>query len=177
MEYKFKEGEESKPPIERIIEKTGDVVEFSLLEIENNAYQFEKTLKELKANRELKQGILNNLDIHHPFIKDMSEFDRYAVHMYQEAWALVKAYNEKITEIEKQYKSLKDETATIKEALPELADVVSPYVQLVKPEEKPVDKPVEETQAVCVCDSETKVWCPVHDEATGEYQDGTEKID
>ncbi len=131
MQYKFKESEEEKdkPAIEKTIEKRGHVIEFSMVEMEHDIVTFEKTLKELKGNRDLKDGILKNMDAHHPFIKDMSEFDRYAVHMYQEAWASRKAFDDKIAQIEKEYEDHMAEIAFIKEQLPDLKGVVSPYAE------------------------------------------------
>lgn len=181
MEYKFKEGQEDKPAIERIIEKRGHVVEFSLLEMEHDLIAFEKTLKELKGNRDLKQGVINNMDIHHPFIKDMSDFDRYTVHLYQENWAMRKAYNEKIVEIEKQFEEYKKEIATIKEMLPELADIPSPYVEqpaapVEKVEAERVAEPAEQTIRYCSydrCENRIDIngvssFCEEHSKTDGE---------
>ena len=132
MEYKFinevpkEEGSVVLPVSEKIIEKRGLVIKFTYNELVADKAKFEKTLKELKANCELKQGILDNMDQHHPFIKEMSEFDRYAVHMYQEAWAARKAYTEKIDEIEKDFNEYLKEIEDIKSQLPELGEIVSP---------------------------------------------------
>lgn len=132
MEYKFAEEQktnEDGTPItvqEKIIEKRGLVIKFNFLELEADKLKFEKALKELKGNRDLKQSVVDNMDIHHPFIKDMSEFDRYSVHMYQEAFAAVKAYNTKIDEIEKEQIKYLEELEDIKNQIPQLAEVVSP---------------------------------------------------
>lgn len=126
MEYIFKEGEENKPANERIIEKRGNVVAFTLIEMENDSKTYEKTLKELRANRELKEGIMNNVAQNHPFIKEMSEFDRVVVHMYQEAFAYRKQYDDKINEIEAGEAEHLAEIEAIKQALPDLQAVVSP---------------------------------------------------
>jgi calcineurin-like phosphoesterase family protein len=126
IEYKFKEGESEKPANERTIEKTGEPVEFSMVQFDNDEAKFEKILKELNGNRDIQKSITDNIDQHHPTIKDIPEFDRYTIHMYQEAFALIKQYNAKIEEIEKQFETYKAEKVAILEQLPELALIPSP---------------------------------------------------
>ena len=109
MEYKIKEGEESKPAEDRIIEKTGLVINFSMTEMYNDIQSFEKTLKGLKGNRDNQNAVCTNIEIHHPFIKDLSDIDRRTIYMYEEAFTLRKQYNDKIDEIEKQYEDYKQE--------------------------------------------------------------------
>ena len=138
MQYKFKdevreEGSLPTPSREKIIEKTGHVITFSLAEMETDLTKFEKAIKELKGNLELKKGILDNMDVHHPTIKDIPEFDRYAIHMYQENSVLVKAYKEKLAEIEKQFEEYKAEIEEVKAQLPELAEAPSEHLAEVVP--------------------------------------------
>lgn len=128
MEYKFKEGQEELPVEERIIEKRGHVIEFSLVQMEHDLKAYDKTLKELIGNRDNKQAIVTNVEMHHPFVKDVPPADQFAIHMYRENLSFVKAFNEKIEQIEKEKAEYIAEVALIKETLPELKIVPSPYV-------------------------------------------------
>ena len=147
LNYKFKEGEEEKPVLERTIEKTGSVQEFSLTGMYHDNVIFEKTLKEARVNRDVKKSICDNIEQHHPFVKDLPEIDRYTIHMYQENMSLVKAWNEKIAELEQGFEAHKAEIEEIKAQVPELADTISPYVdQPVADKPKITDVEINETQ-------------------------------
>lgn len=136
MFFKFKEGEESKPVKERVIERTGDVVSLTLLDVEGDIRSYEKTLKELKANRGLKKDVIDNVVKHHPFVADMPEVDRIAVHLYHENATSMKMYDSKIAEIEADYAAYLEWVAEMKAQLPELNDVPSPYVAPENNEQK-----------------------------------------
>lgn len=126
LKFNFKEGEESKPANERTIQQTGAIVEFSFIQTENDSRKFEKQLLELNGNRNIQAGVVSNVETHHPFVKEMEDADLFAAHMYQEAKSKVKAYDLKIAEIEAAYVQHKADIEKMKEALPELAVVVSP---------------------------------------------------
>ena len=179
MNYKLKGGETEKPVSDRTIEKTGSVQEFSLTGLYHDTLTFEKTLKELKGNRDLKDSVCKNIESHHPFVKDLSEMDRYTIHMYQENMALVKAYNKKIVEIEKAFKQHLDEIDEIKAQVPELADTVSPYIEqpagLPKAEVPEDQKEPQGSEEICLCDAEEAEFCPVHDKKDENKENKTEE--
>lgn len=129
MKYEFKEGEVEKPAIERLIQKTGHIIEFSMLEMQHDLTKFTKTLKELRGNREIKASIVRNVEMHHPSVKDIPEFDRSAIHMYHEAAMAVKTYDQKIAEIEKEEAEYKLEIEEVQKQIPELAPIVSPFTE------------------------------------------------
>lgn len=123
---------------ERTIEKSGIVVSFNMGAFENDKLQFEKIIKELKANRDMKQSVVDNVNLHHPTVKEIPEFDRHAIHLYQENFSMVKAFNDKLAEIEKQYEEYLAERKEIVAQLPEIDAEVSP-LQVVDGEVKAED--------------------------------------
>lgn len=129
--YKLKGGdeEEKKPIEERQIVKEGFVAEFSLVGMKKDFMIYDKTLKELKANRDLKKQTMDNIEQHHPFVKEIPEFDRYTIHMYQEAAASYKAFDKKIAETEAEEADYRKELEEIQTQIPALAPIVSPYMQ------------------------------------------------
>lgn len=136
MEYKLKpinieanSPEETVFPAlkERIIEKRGEVLEFSLDDIEYNLKQLIGKRKELEAKLKYETMKKDNIETHHPFVKDISEQDLFTTHMYQEACIWVKTCEDKIKEIDEQIKKDESEVAEIKSQIPELADIVSPF--------------------------------------------------
>ena len=129
IEYKFKEGEEDKPVEERTIVKSGVEVEFTMVAMNNDDNHFNKALKELKANRDLKKGVVDNIEQHHPFVKDFSEMDLSTLHMYHENKKLQKAFDDKIVEIEGDYKKHLEEKEEIRKQIPVVLPVISPYVK------------------------------------------------
>lgn len=136
MEYKLKpvhveadsvEKLEFPPIKERIIEKRGEVLEFSLADIEYNHKQLLNKRKELEAKLKYETVIKENIEGHHPFVKDMSEEDLHTAHMYKEASAWVKLCEQKIKQIDDQIAEDEKEMAEIKSQIPELAEVPSPF--------------------------------------------------
>lgn len=133
MEYKFKPLEfniksvdEIKFPLpkDRVIEKRGHVVEFTLNEVEQNTKMLEKTFKEVNAKREIEQAKMENIEHFHPFVKETSEEDLHTSWMYYEAKQLVKLCETKMKEIDEQMESDAKEVAEIKAQIPELVEPI-----------------------------------------------------
>ena len=131
MEYKFTGGEEEekKPLEEREIVKNGEVSKFSLVAMKSDFIKYAKLIKEMAGNRDLKLATMKNIEEHHPFVKEIPEFDRYTIHMYQEACASFNAFDAKVKELEKEVEEYQAELEEIQKQIPELAPVVSPYMQ------------------------------------------------
>lgn len=138
MEYKFKPLEFNVKSVDeivlpsvkdRVIEKRGHVVEFTLNEVEENTRHLEKTLVEIKAKRQLEDAKMQNISGFHEFVTKMSDEDLFTAWMYQESKGLVKMCDDKIKEIEAQMESDAKEVAEIKAQIPELE---SPIVQEAK---------------------------------------------
>lgn len=112
---------------DRVIEKRGHVVEFTLNEVEANTRILEKTKKELTAKRDLDAAKMENIESFHPFVKEMSEQDLHTAWMYFESKGIVKVCEKKIKEIQEQMESDAEEVAEIKAQIPELN--VAPIVE------------------------------------------------
>ena len=125
---------------DQIIEKHGFVPTFTINQLKDNLVINSKRIKELKGQIELDSAKMKNIESHHPFIKDMTDFDRRVVHMYEESFAMAKACQTKLDEFEKQIEEDEEEIAAIQAQIPELAEVIkSPYT----PETTPVDESVD----------------------------------
>lgn len=144
------------PPQEKIIEKHGGIVRFSLADIEAADKQNRKALKELTAKRDYELAVCKNIEENNKYgaeIKDMPEEKRYTVHMYQESHVMAKMCNVKITELQKAVDDTVVEVADIKKQIPEVALIPSPFVEpgekvgsgepLSKSHENSMLKPVE----------------------------------
>ena len=86
---------------DQIIEKHGFVPTFTINQLKDNLVINSKRIKELKGQIELDSAKMKNIESHHPFIKDMTDFDRRVVHMYEESLAMAKACQTKLDEFEK----------------------------------------------------------------------------
>lgn len=130
------EEEEKKPFEERQIIKEGFVSEFSLVAMKKDFANYEKTIKEMDSNAQVHLHTMLNIEQHHPFVKDIPEFDRYTIHMYQEAVAKYKAFAAKREEIKKEREDYKAELEEIQAQIPELTAIVSPYFDKKEEEAK-----------------------------------------
>lgn len=128
--YKKAEAkEENADPKAVLIEQHGYVPTFTLADIESNILANEKSIKELTAKKQYENARKENVEHYNPFIlKDLTEEQRYAVHMHTEAAAMIKACDAKLLELEASLKADKEEMESIKEQIPELFAVESPYV-------------------------------------------------
>ncbi len=136
MEYNFKpvhlevesaEGIVFPDMKERVIEKHGEVIEFTMSDIELNTKNLSNTKKELEAKRKYENVKKENIEQHHPFVLEMSEQDLFTAWMYKEAAGWVKLCDDKIKEIDDQLATDAEEIAEIRKQIPELALIESPY--------------------------------------------------
>ena len=141
MEYKLKsvhlEADSPKgiqfPDVkDRIIEKYGEVLEFSLNDIEYNYKELLKNKKEFEAKRVYENAKKENIEHYHPFVLEMSEEDLHIAHMYKESSSWVGICDSKLKEIEEQLEKDKAEIEEIKAQIPELAEIESPYVDVTE---------------------------------------------
>lgn len=120
---------------ERIIEKRGHVVKFSLEEIEQNTKKMLQNRKEIQAKLDYEQACVENIEHHHKFVKKLDDKQLLTVWMYKNSKGHVDLCTDKIAEIDKQLKEDEEEVAEIKKQIPELndksADVVEGEVELV----------------------------------------------
>jgi len=106
---------------DRTIMKFGDVVEFSMNEIEKNMSDFNKFKKEQEAQKAHQEAIMKNVEHFHPFILEMSEQDLLTAWMYKEAKGILEKSNKNLEVVDKAIADLESEFTQIKEQIPELA--------------------------------------------------------
>lgn len=132
---------------DQIIEKYGYVPTFTLGQLETNIEYTKKQMKEVKGMIDLNAAKKSNYEEHHPFIMDMSDFDRYTVHAYQEAFAMVKVATQKFDELQAQLDADQQEIDDIKAQIPELANIPSPFVpEAPKVADQPTEAPSNEQE-------------------------------
>ena len=96
------------------IEKTGITHEFTIQDILEEEEKYEKMVKEIEANMEVKGAIKTNVTGNNPWITKMEEEKIHACHMYWEAHAYVKGGETKVNEIKRALKASKKERKDIK---------------------------------------------------------------
>lgn len=129
MKYKFKKinivadsiDDFKFPPFkERIIEKRGQVIEFTLHDVEQDLLKLDKLRTEMKAQLDHENAKVVNIEHFHPFVKEMSEQDLSTAHLYYEAKAKSKLFSAKLEEVEEAYNEESAEVEEIKKQIPEL---------------------------------------------------------
>lgn len=94
------ETENKEDPKASIIVKSNVDVKFTLNELEANEREYTKMVRQLKAQKELADAKMKNIEEHHPFVMDLSEEQAFTVHMYQEARAMSRVCGQKLPEYE-----------------------------------------------------------------------------
>ncbi len=103
IEYKVKET--SINPHDSVIEKHGQAITFTIGDIDRDVLYLEKAKKELEAQMKLEEAKKSNVVGTHPHIAEMSEEDRVATYLYQQAFAFCKVAESKIKQITEQIES------------------------------------------------------------------------
>lgn len=111
---------------DRIIEKTGDTVEFSMNEVEKNMSDFIKYKKEQEAQVKLSEATIENVEHFHPFVLEMSEQDLLTAWLYKETKGKLEQYKKNLDVVDEAITNLEDEIAQIKEQIPEFTAEVLP---------------------------------------------------
>ena len=123
---------------ERIIEKHGEVIPFTLKEIEDTISENVKRRKENVAKLEYETAKKENIEHFHPFVKELTPEQLFTAHMYKEACAWIDISNKNIEDIDNQTKLDNEEIVEIKKQIPDLdikESVESPYVEVVESSE------------------------------------------
>lgn len=137
--------EDAVPPAlnERVIEKHGEVIKFTLKDIEDTVAENVKRKKENLAKLQYETARKENIEHFHPFVKDLTPEQLLTVYMYKEACSWIEISNKNIENIDKQNKIDQDEIAEIKKQIPFLdvkEPVESPYVEIVEVDEESEDE-------------------------------------
>jgi methyl-accepting chemotaxis protein len=113
--YKYKVVEKSEEDFNSVIEKTGIKAKFTLGQVDADARRIRKALVELEAQSKLENAKIENIEHHHPSVKDMGDEERFTIHMYEEAKQIVKQADAKIKEIKEALEGYEGELKDIEE--------------------------------------------------------------
>lgn len=116
-DFTYEVTEVNADPLEAVITKGNITASFTPHQMIVEQDACERQIKQLKATYELKKSECENVEKHHPFIKDLSIQQLFTAHFYYERKALVDGLPEKIAEFEKQLQDSKDEYKLIAEKL------------------------------------------------------------
>ena len=110
---------------DRIIEKRGDVVEFSMNDIDTHTNLLTKARKEHAGMVEHENAIVDNIEHFHKFVKKLTDEELLTAWMYKESKEKSKIHGNKIKEIDEQLVEYDKEKAEIIKQIPELDDIKS----------------------------------------------------
>lgn len=96
--FSYKVLEEKEDWKDNVIEKRGLTATFTVNDFEKNIERMQKIIKELEGTHRLNLATMENIEHHHPFVKEMSEQDLNTAAMYYEAKQIVKQYAPRIAE-------------------------------------------------------------------------------
>lgn len=151
ISYKLKQLNEE-DPMDSVIEKTGHVVEFSMTQVNANKKIVEKSMRELESQKAHEEAKMKNIEEHHEFVQNMTEFELATASMYYDAKVMAKACAEKLVELIEQTKKDDAEVEEILRQVPELSLVPSKKLDesLPTPPEAPVEAVQPEAEATAI---------------------------
>ena len=126
---------------DRVIEKRGHLITFTLNQIEDNTRELLKTKKELTAKRQYEAAVMENIEHFHKFVKKLTPEQLLTVWMYKNSLGHVELCDANLAKIDKQLKEDEEEVAEIMKQIPELkeiksADIIDEEVVLVESEKE-----------------------------------------
>lgn len=140
--YKVVE-EHPEDPMLNVVEKGNITARFTPYELQANIDQNKKLVKELKGKLMLEDAKGKNIEEHHPFVKDLTDEQRFIVHMYEEAMAVRRGFPPKIAEFEESIAEMEQEKVSLAEqigiAIPKAAVAEEAHADPVEAPEKPQD--------------------------------------
>ena len=117
MSFTYGVKEKAESPFDTVIEKGNITVEFTPSQMIQEQVECQKFIKEIEGNIMVQEAKMTNILEHHPFVKDMSEQDRFTVHMFQEAYAFVQGAKNKVHDLSKQLEASRMELVHIAKEL------------------------------------------------------------
>lgn len=120
LTYKVAKDQDALDAKDRMIEKRGHVITFTINQVEEHKVELEKIMKELLSKRDYEKAKMTNIEEHHPYVKEMDAEKLFTVHMYQEANQTSKLAEAKIKEIQDQLDEYETELADILNQVPEV---------------------------------------------------------
>lgn len=123
MNYKYKDDQSvDLIDADKIIEKTGHTITFTMQEVELNTASLLKVKKEIEAKKELEKAKMENIQSFHPFIFDMNEQDLLTCWLYKESKGIVDMCIKKLEQIDKQMEDDRLEIIEINRQLSGIAE-------------------------------------------------------
>lgn len=122
---------------DRVIEKVGHVITFTLNQIEENTKLLLRSKTEITAKKDLENSKAVNIEGFHPFVKELSEEQLFTAWMYHESKTKVKLCTDKLEEIETQMAEDIKEVEEIKKQIPQLdvSEVVQESTEIINEKE------------------------------------------
>lgn len=117
MDFTYGVKEKAESDFDTVIEKGNITVEFTPAQMIQEQVECQKFIKEIEANIMVQEAKMTNILEHHPFVRDMSEQDRFTVHMFQEAYAFVQGAKDKVQSLTKQLEASRMELIHISKEL------------------------------------------------------------
>lgn len=129
MPHSYRVVKESEDSKDSVIEKSGITAEFTIRDIEAEEASVAKKIVELKSMKQIRDAVMVNVGENHPFVLDMSEEDRHAVHMYHEAFAFSKIAQQEID----RYETALAESAAERAEITKQCGIAIPIAALEEP--------------------------------------------
>lgn len=140
--YKVVE-EHPEDPMLNVVEKGNITAKFTPYQLQGNIDQNKKMVKELKGKLMLEEAKRKNIEDHHPFVKGLTDKERFTVYMYEESMAVVRGFPPKIAEFEESIAEMEQEKVNLAEqigiAIPKAAVAEEAHADPVEAPEKPQD--------------------------------------
>lgn len=142
--------EENENPYEKIIKKSGVTIEFTYRQFNLEQQQLKKDKKELQSNANICSAIIQNIENHHPYVKDFDEKQLIAISQYWTHKNRLKELEPALKETVEAIEKNEQELALIREqfSIPELEPVIEEAPKQAVPEnnEQNVDSTGEQKQ-------------------------------
>ena len=113
---------------DRIIEKQGYVITFTVNELENNIAEVETHRKEQEGMFTHRNAIVENIEHYHKFIKKLTPEQVHVVWAYKDAKTSRDVFQKNMEKCEVQLQEDKEELAEVLKQIPELAVIPSAEV-------------------------------------------------
>lgn len=109
----FKIVKKAKNIDETVIECSNITNQFTIKDVNYNIEQLEKAKREVEPIIKLQKAKITNITEHNPSVLKLTEEERMAAHLYNEAFTFIKEAGKKIKEIDKQIKKQKGDLKEI----------------------------------------------------------------
>jgi F0F1-type ATP synthase membrane subunit b/b' len=103
--YTYTIEKKHKDPMQAVIAKHGQSIQFTLADIQQLEVTLKKQLKEAEAQAELEKAKMDNIERNHAFVKKLTDEQLFTAHMYAEAKARFTESDKLAKDIKKKFKN------------------------------------------------------------------------